>query len=247
MGCSQGVRRHRLGHQVILDPKVDNEQHGDEEVVLRPSNAQYQPKQGRSGGGLYTTDGYVAGVCDFADPNEHVGLYAVPEAIHRLLDNNKLTALYKAPGAGGGDVMLASNRGRAKGPSGTKVRAQNADEGVNPEDVTLPPPSMVGIKNPTTDGKPWTRRTDPGAIARGPRPSSRPEAIPAEEVDRGAQPGEALTAELTGDPGPEARALEDRDEPNPAAKAPFKPSSNPKASGWRPVRQNAGGMRPAAR
>ena len=54
-----------------------------------------QPKEGRSGGGLYTTDGYVAGVCDFADPNEHVGLYAVPEAIHRLLDRNQLMALYK--------------------------------------------------------------------------------------------------------------------------------------------------------
>ena len=26
------------------------------------------PKQGRSGGGLFTSDGYVAGVCDFADP-----------------------------------------------------------------------------------------------------------------------------------------------------------------------------------
>ena len=60
----------------------------------------HQPKEGRSGGGLYTTDGYVAGVCDFADPNEHVGLYAVPEAIRSpapLRPQPRLMALYKPP------------------------------------------------------------------------------------------------------------------------------------------------------
>lgn len=46
------------------------------------------PRQGRSGGGLYTPDGIVVGVCDFARGDTDRGLYAAPEAIRAEL--NKL-------------------------------------------------------------------------------------------------------------------------------------------------------------
>ncbi len=75
-------------------------------MIINPSmrglvgNAVYEaiacvnaPKQGRSGGGLFTTDGYVAGVCDFAEPRGNHGLYASPRSIHALLDRNNLMAL----------------------------------------------------------------------------------------------------------------------------------------------------------
>ncbi len=52
------------------------------------------PKQGRTGGGLFTTDGYLAGVCNFAAPQADQGLYATPMSIYRLLDRNGLSHLY---------------------------------------------------------------------------------------------------------------------------------------------------------
>ena len=57
---------------------------------------QTAPKQGRTGGGLFTNDGYLAGVCNFAEPKGDHGLYAGPDSIYRLLDRNHLTFLYDA-------------------------------------------------------------------------------------------------------------------------------------------------------
>jgi thiol-disulfide isomerase/thioredoxin len=238
VGCSHGQDA-TAWSTTILEPRVgmSNTQTKQGFATIKCA---HQPKEGRSGGGLYTSDGYVAGVCDFADPNEHVGLYAVPEAIHRLLDKNQLMALYKAP-SGNGDVMLAANRTRPKSSTGTKYRTQSPEEGTNPEDLTLPPPSMVGIDNPPSDGKAWR----PGAAEqapRAPRRLGRPEVALADEVDRGAQPGEAQTTDMTSDPGPDARALEKSDK---TATSPTPGSPKVKSSGWKPVRQGTtdrGGM-----
>jgi thiol-disulfide isomerase/thioredoxin len=41
----------------------------------------FQPVQGRSGGGLFTPDGYVVGVCYAADPTGHEGLFSAPSAL----------------------------------------------------------------------------------------------------------------------------------------------------------------------
>jgi hypothetical protein len=53
------------------------------------------PVQGRSGGGLFTADGQVIGVCNAADPTDHEGLYAALAAIHTELDEVGLTAIYE--------------------------------------------------------------------------------------------------------------------------------------------------------
>jgi thiol-disulfide isomerase/thioredoxin len=55
------------------------------------------PVQGRSGGGLFTADGQVIGVCNAADPTDHEGLYAALAAIHAELDKIGLTAIYENP------------------------------------------------------------------------------------------------------------------------------------------------------
>lgn len=57
------------------------------------------PRQGRSGGGLFTTDYYVAGVCDFAKPRGNTGLYASPRSIYAVLDRNGLASCYQGGGA----------------------------------------------------------------------------------------------------------------------------------------------------
>ena len=67
------------------------------------------PKQGRSGGGLVHDDGYIAGVCNFAEPQGNHGLYATPRSIYSLLDRNNLTALY-APVSRGSGTLLADGR-----------------------------------------------------------------------------------------------------------------------------------------
>jgi len=60
---------------------------------------QYAPQQGRTGGGLFTSDGYVAGVCNFAEPESDRGIYAAPGSIQRILHKNMMIDLGRPPGA----------------------------------------------------------------------------------------------------------------------------------------------------
>jgi thiol-disulfide isomerase/thioredoxin len=53
------------------------------------------PVQGRSGGGLFTADGLVIGVCNAADPADNEGLFAALGAIHDQLDKSGLSAVYQ--------------------------------------------------------------------------------------------------------------------------------------------------------
>lgn len=65
---------------------------------LGPPNLQVAglPVEGRSGGGLFTTDGLVIGVCNAADPTDREGLYAAPAAIDAELDAAGLSYIYKS-------------------------------------------------------------------------------------------------------------------------------------------------------
>lgn len=51
------------------------------------------PNQGRSGGGLFSTDGRVLGVCVLADPKARRGLYAGLPAVQALLDRSGLATI----------------------------------------------------------------------------------------------------------------------------------------------------------
>ena len=53
------------------------------------------PGEGRTGGGLFTTDGYLAGVCNYSDPEGNRGYYAPPVSIYHLLSRNGLEQLYE--------------------------------------------------------------------------------------------------------------------------------------------------------
>jgi thiol-disulfide isomerase/thioredoxin len=68
-----------------------------------------QPVQGRSGGGLFTADGMVIGVCNAADPTDNAGLYAAAAAVHQELDAARLSSIYKRQAAGGSQLVAASN------------------------------------------------------------------------------------------------------------------------------------------
>jgi hypothetical protein len=53
------------------------------------------PVEGRSGGGLFSDDGLVIGVCNAADPTDKEGLYAALASIHAELDRARLSHIYK--------------------------------------------------------------------------------------------------------------------------------------------------------
>jgi thiol-disulfide isomerase/thioredoxin len=56
-----------------------------------------QPEQGRSGGGLFSAEGYVIGVCNNADPTDREGIFAAPASIYAELDRAQLAFAYKSP------------------------------------------------------------------------------------------------------------------------------------------------------
>jgi thioredoxin len=88
VGCSHGADpTSRDGRVTALDR------------FLGPPNVEVsgQPVQGRSGGGLFTTDGLVIGVCNAADPSANEGLYAAIGSIHAALDRASLSLIYDAP------------------------------------------------------------------------------------------------------------------------------------------------------
>jgi hypothetical protein len=153
VGCSEGQDA-TAWSTVVQNPQM----HGlSGNPNYEAIECRHAPKQGRSGGGLFTQDGYVAGVCNFAEPRGDHGLYATPRSIYGLLDRNRLMALY-APLSPGSAVQLASRGDRPRGQSdapATIARGQSPD-GLESEkvaarqgDVTVPPPELV-IKSPLT-------------------------------------------------------------------------------------------------
>ncbi|HUY91207.1 MAG TPA: thioredoxin domain-containing protein [Pirellulales bacterium] len=67
-----------------------------------------QPVEGRSGGGLFTTDGLLIGVCNAADPADDEGLYAALAPIHGELGRMGLAEMcMEAADPATGNAMLA--------------------------------------------------------------------------------------------------------------------------------------------
>lgn len=56
-----------------------------------------RPVLGRSGGGLFSRDGYLIGVCFAADPQADEGLYTAHTAVQRQLDRLDLSFVYRQP------------------------------------------------------------------------------------------------------------------------------------------------------
>ncbi len=195
VGCSNG-RDATAWDTKISKPRVTlgvtqrNQQVGDQFHVIECFHA---PIEGRSGGGLYTLDGYVAGVCDFADKQGNRGLYAEPASIYRLLDRADLAYLYKPDPNG---RLLASNTPAPKpaaprNSNRTIARAQSPSEAEADAELLVPSPESLGIPKPRMTATPTgsaTRRDnsgwqpgrpDPTRVANAPRtdPADNPPAI----------------------------------------------------------------------
>jgi len=151
VGCSEGHDA-TAWRTMILDPRMRGLSGNDSYEAIECEKA---PKQGRSGGGLYTDNGFIAGVCNFAEPRGDRGLYATPNSIYAILDRNKLAGLYASPAIGSN---LMADRG-GNGPS-TIARGQSPDHeepvraAAKRGDVMLPEPEIVlGMKQPLEPGR----------------------------------------------------------------------------------------------
>jgi thiol-disulfide isomerase/thioredoxin len=67
--------------------------------IQGPPNLQVagEPVVGRSGGGLFTSEGYVIGVCNAADPKYKEGLFAALGSICAELDRQQMAFIYQSP------------------------------------------------------------------------------------------------------------------------------------------------------
>lgn len=105
VGCPEG-RDATTWATVIRNPRATNFLSGT--PSYEAIECDVAPKEGRSGGGLYTTDHYLVGVCNFAEPQGNHGLYATPQSIYGILDRNSLQECY-APISEPPARMLASS------------------------------------------------------------------------------------------------------------------------------------------
>jgi thiol-disulfide isomerase/thioredoxin len=255
VGCPEGTDA-TVWHTVIRRPRILN---------FLSGNPQYEavecdvaPKQGRSGGGLFTADGYIAGVCNFAEPQGDHGLYATPRSIYSLLDRNNLMALYAPPTRGSADLLAEARPG---GPSRRNApvavaRSQSPDQEESSRgsrgrtrlaanaDVMIPPPSLLGIADPVN----LNREPKPQAVTGTTR---RTAWHPTHDASATVQPPRAAKAEPTDlnlDPSADHDRFDHRgEEPtrgeSPGSKEgadspsdPTPTSRSPSKSRWKPVK-----------
>lgn len=127
---------------------------------LGPDNIECSvvPVQGRSGGGLFNRDGQLIGVCMAADPQSREGLYAGVKTIHTLLDDCRLSHLYRKARSAGAESepeppastvppryeLAAKERARSD-ESADVPRMRTAPAGLTTAAAQLVPTSMPAV------------------------------------------------------------------------------------------------------
>jgi thiol-disulfide isomerase/thioredoxin len=131
VGCGGGEPPSRLQHRVT---STDRYKGGYIECTGTPI-------QGRSGGGLFTPDGQVIGVCVFANPGSRRGLYTGLKTIHSLLDRVGLTSLYE-DGPAASPIKLVGAEEPAKtddGPDFEDAATEDASDELPIQQLELQP------------------------------------------------------------------------------------------------------------
>jgi S1-C subfamily serine protease len=120
-GCkaSLGMRVFSIGCDRGAIPSVRESRVSNINRYLGPPNIEVAgaPVDGRSGGGLFTADGTLIGVCNAADPQDDEGIYAALEAVHAELTAANLSFIYNG-GSGRempGTLMAGSSAPRTDG------------------------------------------------------------------------------------------------------------------------------------
>lgn len=126
-----------------------------QDKFLGPPNLQADglPVVGRSGGGLFSREGFVIGVCNAADPADNEGLYAATASIRAELDRAGLAYVYKSTPASPTPEVLPDPRGGAM-PAAALVRVDPPPMPERmPPAINVAQPPLAGKFNPPPAGK----------------------------------------------------------------------------------------------
>ncbi len=95
VGCDGGadptIRQHRV---ISLDRCSTPGNYRRPFNYIQVSGA---PTQGRSGGGLFSADGYLVGVCNTGDPNSNDGHFVPLSVVRNQLDQISMGVVYQSP------------------------------------------------------------------------------------------------------------------------------------------------------
>lgn len=91
------------------------------------------PIDGRSGGGLFSHDGYLVGVCNAADYKGDIGIYAGPGAIHWQLDRLQLGRLYQVGQQPSTDFANVGNDNRTASNPPQRLASLGPSTSLQPE------------------------------------------------------------------------------------------------------------------
>jgi hypothetical protein len=176
-GCDRGADPSRIDTRITGIDKYN--QH------LELSNIEIAgaPIDGRSGGGLFNARGQLIGVCNAADYNDNIGIYAGPGEVAWQLQRVNLTQLLdSSPVAapGGGQFAAANTSSAAAGPSSDPTAAPMP---INPPNNPPNNPST----NPSAGQQPTAPALATGGAGNGEviifyRDPNRPDAAPRVKV-----------------------------------------------------------------
>ncbi|MDR0337280.1 MAG: trypsin-like peptidase domain-containing protein [Planctomycetaceae bacterium] len=95
VGCDSGANPTTREHRILSTNRI-----GTPLNNLLPFHyiqVSGAPVSGRSGGGLFTENGYLIGVCNTADPVQNDGHFVPPSIIRHLLQSMLLSEIYEKP------------------------------------------------------------------------------------------------------------------------------------------------------
>jgi len=129
-----------------------------------------QPVVGRSGGGLFSADGMVIGVCNAAEPVDHEGLFAALGSIQAELDQQGLASLYKqaiAPPAMVPPVDAAHSALAAVDPFSARAvsRTDTPQVRIATNSMAVAPPAAIAAA--PGEAAPRAANNDSGVTAEG--------------------------------------------------------------------------------
>jgi S1-C subfamily serine protease len=153
----KGARVATVGCNNAEDPSVRHSRITALNKFMGPPNIEVAglPVQGRSGGGLFSAEGYLIGICNAADPTDNEGLFAALASIHAQLDEAKLGHIYQpaSDGPRGPLVAVAPPDMPKEMPAPDKLLQLTNVPARPAETSSLPAPSQ---NQPTTAEEPLT-------------------------------------------------------------------------------------------
>ncbi len=203
VGCSEGR------DATAWTTRVTNPLVRFQSQAYEGTECSHPPLQGRSGGGLFTMDGRLAGVCDFNDGHYGHGLYASPRTLHRFLNRHKLQICYATDDTRSlseREAIARNDRGR-EALDATKIRAQSpqvAESRVMP----IPPPEMLGVRLPEVDRVASQDSEQEASESIAPERRYRWKAAPASGIDLAEQATAPAAPEAAGSEGPRTAGYE---------------------------------------